>query len=80
VIMNLLAMHRAESGHMPGFWPGSLGATSGRAPLAVMLCLGLVILALALVTGCAVGPDYKRPEATTVPDAYSVATVGTNYG
>jgi multidrug efflux system outer membrane protein len=78
--MNLLAMHRAESGQRPGFWPGSLRAKSCRAWLVVPLCLGLLILAQALVTGCAVGPDYKRPEATTIPDAYSVATVDTNYG
>lgn len=32
---------------------------------------GLVpALALILLSGCAVGPDYQRPEATTIPDAY----------
>jgi len=31
---------------------------------------------LALVAGCAVGPDYKRPEATTIPAAYAGATNG----
>ncbi len=32
---------------------------------------GLVpALALMLFSGCAVGPDYQRPEATTIPDAY----------
>ncbi len=29
---------------------------------------------LALLAGCAVGPDYKRPEATTIPAAYTGAT------
>src|SRR6266436_6156551 len=29
---------------------------------------------LALLTGCAVGPDYKRPDATTIPAAYTGAT------
>ena len=27
-------------------------------------------LALMLFSGCAVGPDYQRPEATLIPDAY----------
>jgi outer membrane protein, multidrug efflux system len=32
---------------------------------------GLVpALALMLFSGCAVGPDYQRPEATIIPDAY----------
>src|SRR5947208_3421170 len=29
---------------------------------------------MALAAGCAVGPDYKRPEATTMPTAYAGAT------
>jgi outer membrane protein, multidrug efflux system len=29
---------------------------------------------LALLAGCAVGPDYKRPAATTIPGAYTGAT------
>src|SRR5213594_1269095 len=36
--------------------------------------LGLSFAALALVAGCAVGPDYKRPEATTIPASYTGAT------
>src|SRR5205807_6607110 len=28
----------------------------------------------ALLAGCAVGPDYKRPQATTIPAAYTGAT------
>ena len=38
--------------------------------------LGLPALALMLLAGCAVGPDYKRPEATTIPAAYANATNG----
>ena len=35
----------------------------------------LVVIASVLVAGCAVGPDYKRPEAmATMPGAYSGAT------
>jgi len=34
----------------------------------------LPLVALALVGGCAVGPDYKRPEATTIPASYTGAT------
>jgi multidrug efflux system outer membrane protein len=29
---------------------------------------------LALLAGCAVGPDYKRPSATSIPEAYAGAT------
>jgi outer membrane protein, multidrug efflux system len=29
---------------------------------------------LAFITGCTVGPNYKRPEATTIPAAYTGAT------
>jgi multidrug efflux system outer membrane protein len=35
---------------------------------------GLSLAAMVLLAGCAVGPDYKRPEATTIPAAYSSAT------
>src|SRR6267154_568676 len=38
------------------------------------LFLGLSLIVLALVAGCKVGPDYKRPEATTIPAAYAGAT------
>jgi outer membrane protein TolC len=31
---------------------------------------------LVLLAGCAVGPDYKRPEATAIPAAYAGATNG----
>ena len=36
--------------------------------------LGFSFAALAFVAGCAVGPDYKRPEATTIPASYTGAT------
>ena len=35
--------------------------------------LGFSLVALALVAGCVVGPDYKRPEATTIPASYTGA-------
>ena len=72
--MNLPAMNLAERGK----WPGILSAKSSRAPAGLLICLGLLIIIQAFVTGCAVGPDYKRPEATTVPGAYSVATIATS--
>ena len=31
---------------------------------------------LVLLGGCAVGPDYVRPTATTIPPAYAGATNG----
>jgi multidrug efflux system outer membrane protein len=49
-----------------GFWPVSRWA----------LFLALPFMALALLAGCAVGPDYKRPEATTIPAAYTGAING----
>src|ERR1700744_545508 len=38
--------------------------------------LGPPFAALALLGGCMVGPDYKKPEATTIPPAYAGATNG----
>ena len=38
--------------------------------------LWLSLMALTFLAGCAVGPDYKRPAATTIPAAYSTATNG----
>jgi multidrug efflux system outer membrane protein len=32
---------------------------------------GLSFAAVVLLAGCAVGPDYKRPEATTIPASYT---------
>ena len=31
----------------------------------------LVMLIVMGVSGCAVGPDYQRPEATTIPSTYT---------
>ena len=36
--------------------------------------LALSLVALAIVAGCDVGPDYKRPDATTIPAAYAGVT------
>jgi len=37
-------------------------------------CLRIPLAALVFLAGCAVGPDYKRPEATTIPAAYAGVT------
>src|SRR6267143_7221585 len=39
-------------------------------------CIGLPLAMLALLAGCMVGPDYRRPEATTIPPAYAGAPNG----
>ena len=36
--------------------------------------VALSLATLAVVAGCKVGPDYKRPEATTIPAAYAGVT------
>jgi multidrug efflux system outer membrane protein len=72
--MNLFAIKLAESWKRTGF----LSAKSCRAPLGLPLCLGLFSIVQAFVTGCEVGPDYKRPEATAIPGAYRVASIYTN--
>ena len=36
--------------------------------------LAFSLAALAVIAGCKIGPDYKRPEATTIPAAYTGAT------
>ena len=46
----------------------------GINPLFPNTALPVLFGALALVTGCKVGPDYKRPEATTIPATYTGAT------
>src|SRR5207244_9732294 len=38
------------------------------------LGFGFSLAALAMVAGCAVGPNYKRPPAATIPPAYTGAT------
>src|SRR5258708_32931576 len=46
-------------------------------PLRLSGCrLGLSPGAVAFLMGCAIGPDYKRPEAATIPAAYAGATNG----
>jgi len=35
-----------------------------------------VVAGLALLCGCAVGPDYERPDATAIPPAYAGETGG----
>jgi outer membrane protein, multidrug efflux system len=49
-------------------WPVTSRALSSHFGLALSLT------ALAIVTGCKVGPEYKRPEATTIPAAYAGVT------
>jgi multidrug efflux system outer membrane protein len=39
-------------------------------------CFALPVAAFALLAGCAVGPDYALPEATTVPATYANASSG----
>ena len=38
------------------------------------LGFGFSLAALAMVAGCAIGPNYKRPPAATIPEAYAGAT------
>src|SRR6266404_5595861 len=38
------------------------------------LGFGFSLAALAMVAGCTVGPNYKRPPAATIPEAYTGAT------
>ena len=38
------------------------------------LGFGFSLAALAMVAGCAIGPNYKRPPAATIPGAYAGAT------
>jgi outer membrane protein, multidrug efflux system len=68
--------HRiADSNAVLGRGGGRKGTRRGLAAR----CLpgpGLALAALAILAGCAVGPDYKRPEATTIPAVYAGATNG----
>ncbi len=51
--------------------------TSRRFPLRQIQVLVLAILSgMLLFVGCAVGPDYHKPEATRIPPAYAGATNG----
>src|SRR5258706_12405627 len=56
----------AQFGFRPSDWPLRLGVR--------ISAFGIRISALALIAGCTVGPNYKRPEATTIPAAYIGAT------
>ena len=38
----------------------------------------LLFIVLAFLAGCAVGPDYKRPQTSDTPAAYTIATVESN--
>ena len=54
-------------------------ASRARFSLQIWVCSPRIIglACLGFLAGCAVGPDYKRPEATTIPSAYAgVANVG----
>jgi multidrug efflux system outer membrane protein len=59
-------------------WPGWVLPTGGPSRTRGWLRSfgGFPLAALAVLAGCAVGPDYKRPEATTIPAAYAGATNG----
>src|SRR5713226_3941262 len=52
----------------------ALSAPCRSRPLTPRFGLALSLVALAVVAGCKVGPDYKRPEATTIPEAYAGVT------
>ena len=49
---------------------------SPASPNAIWKLLGVPIAALAVFAGCAVGPNYNRPESTTIPAAYANPTNG----
>jgi multidrug efflux system outer membrane protein len=44
--------------------------------VSIGFCKLATIAFLALFAGCAVGPNYKRPEATTIPPSYASSTEG----
>ena len=72
--MNLFATNLAESWKRRGF----LSANSWQTRLGLPLWLGLFFIVQAFITGCEVGPDYKRPEVGGIPGAYNVASIYTN--
>jgi multidrug efflux system outer membrane protein len=55
---------------------GFLSGESSRKGARWLSHLGLSLVTLTYFTGCAVGPDYKRPEAAVIPAAYAGATNG----
>ena len=68
--MSLFAISLAERLKQPGFLSGK------SSPFRLLFCLRFLFIAQVFVTGCALGPDYKRPEATAIPVAYAGATNG----
>ena len=58
MIMNCLRTYLTAGRKADSLWPVSLGCS---------------LLAMMFLTSCTVGPDYKRPEATTIPAAYTGA-------
>ena len=70
MIMKPLNPNLTVRGKWRGILNGSRCQTQGPCWLA------LAAVAQALLAGCAAGPDYKRPEATTIPTAYAGATNG----
>jgi len=54
------------------FSPRCRASAAGRISAFGLRILGFAFLAF--LVGCTVGPDYKRPEATTIPAAYAGAT------
>ena len=52
----------------------ALSASCRSRALTPRFGLALSLVALAVVAGCKVGPDYKRPEATKIPAAYAGVT------
>ena len=51
--------------------PFALRYLSANGLLPMMACRLIAVLALLVLSACAVGPDYLRPEATTIPEAYA---------
>jgi len=49
-------------------------AARRRTCLSLKLWRAVAVLGAAALTGCAVGPNYQRPEVTTIPPAYAGAT------
>jgi outer membrane protein, multidrug efflux system len=64
---NLPAIRAEGSKHEPF----SLQHLSANRLLQMTACPLIAVLALLALSGCAVGPNYQRPEATTIPEAYA---------
>jgi len=72
MIMYQRATDLNESWTQRGFLSGECSVSGAR----LLSFFALSLTALALLAGCAVGPDYKRPEATTIPADYAGTTNG----